>query len=209
MAKDSAKKETDSAAKILTSFLKKIPPQVLAEAKGLAIFSGFRGGMWVAGSGGSGVVVARLPDGTWSPPSAFQVRSGSFGLSLGIDVFDCIAVLNTPEALAAYYSESDAGGKVVMGGGISVAAGPVASTTASTSDSGSGGKKAVYTYTKSMGLYGGVTVDGTVIKANQKVNEAWYGQSGVTVEKILRGDVKAGEWPTGGNGLREVLAGIP
>jgi lipid-binding SYLF domain-containing protein len=77
----------------------KIPKQAIADARGVAIFTGFRAGMYLAGAGGSGVVVARLPDGSWSPPSAFSVRSGSFGIVYGVDVYDCVCVLNTQAAV--------------------------------------------------------------------------------------------------------------
>lgn len=102
----SMQEDCDKAAHILKSFTKKgkIPAEAIAAAKGIAIFTGFRAGMYFAGNGGSGVVVARLPDGSWSPPSAFSVRSGSFGLVYGVDVYDCVCVLNTDAAVTAYTS---------------------------------------------------------------------------------------------------------
>jgi SH3 domain-containing YSC84-like protein 1 len=170
--------ECDKAAKVLKSFIdkKKIPADVIANAKGLAIFSGFRGGMYVAGAGGSGVVVARFPDGTWSPPSAFSVRSGSVGIVYGFDVYDCVCVLNTQAALDAYTKPE------VNLGAVALAAGPmgVGST--------SGKVEAVWTYTKSRGLYGGVTVDGTMIKERTEINAKSYG-AGKTPAQILRGEV--------------------
>ena len=179
--------------------------------------------MSIAGSGGSGIVLRRLADGTWSPPSAFRVSSGSVGLVYGIDVYECVAVLNTPEAVASYYENG-----VVMGGDISVAAGPLSASggdgpkgrggvISANSASGAKGttgqtlteeKKAVFTYTKSKGLYGGVTVGGTVVAVKQDVNEGWYGVKGVGVKNILAGEVNAGEWPKGMEGLREVLAAV-
>ena len=58
--------------------------------------------MWVSGSGGSGVVLVRLPDGSWSGPSSFTVTSGGFGMVYGLDVYDCVCILNTDEAVEAY-----------------------------------------------------------------------------------------------------------
>lgn len=153
--------------------------------------------MYFAGSGGSGVVVARLPDGSWSPPSAFSVRSGAFGLVGGVDVFDCVCVLNTQAAVDAYSNP-----ELNLGGGLALAVGPIGGT-AAMSDG-----KPVWTYTKSMGLYGGVTVDGTVIKENSDANTSFYG-SKVTVAQILKGEVNAQEgatkWPAGAKQLTEVL----
>jgi SH3 domain-containing YSC84-like protein 1 len=179
---------------------KKIPAEVLNNAKGIAIFSAFRAGMWFAGTAGSGVVLARLADGTWSPPSAFSVKSAAFGVTLGIDHFDCVCVLNTKEAVDAYRTP-----ELTMGGRMDLAAGPV------------GGKldvgetKPVWTYTRSRGLYGGVTVDGTSIKEQSDSNAEFYGRS-VTTAQILSGTIdaqsKPSQWPAGAAALTKVLATV-
>ncbi|OQV05144.1 hypothetical protein CLAIMM_09930 [Cladophialophora immunda] len=189
----SLKKECDKAAQILKSFIDKgrIPAQVIANAKGLAIFSGFRAAMYLAGAGGSGVVVARLPDGSWSPPSAFSVRSGGFGVVYGVDVYDCVCVLNTSEAVDAYMKS-----EMTLGAGASMAAGPIGGT----ADISTKEVNPIWTYTKSRGLYGGLTVDGTVIKERPSVNAESYG-SNVTAAKILKGET---EWPSRTQ-LQEVL----
>lgn len=155
----------------------KIPHEVIINAKGLAIFSGFRAAMYLAGAGGSGVVIARLPDGSWSPPSAFAVRSGAIGLVYGVDVYDCVCVLNTAEAVESYAKP-----EMSLGGGVALTAGPLGGT-ASIKE-----VKPVWTYTKSMGLYGGVTVDGTLIKEKQAMNAECYG-SGITAAQVLRGEI--------------------
>lgn len=67
-----------------------IPPAAVAEAQGLAVFTTLRGGFQLAGAAGSGLVVARLPDGTWSPPSAFAVTALGAGFVAGLDVRDCV-----------------------------------------------------------------------------------------------------------------------
>lgn len=143
--------------------------------------------MYLAGAGGSGIVVARLPDGSWSPPSAISVRSGGFGLVYGVDVYDCVCVLNTTAALEAYTKS-----EVNLGGAVSLAAGPIGGT------ANIGDVKPVWTYTKSRGIYGGLTVDGTVIKERSETNASFYGAK-VTAEQILRGEVQtqtaADKWP--------------
>lgn len=174
----------------------KIPTEAIAGAKGLAIFTGFRAGMYLAGAGGSGVVVARLPDGSWSPPSAFSVRSGGVGLVYGVDVYDCICVLNTPAAVDAYTKPE------MKIEGAATIAGPVGGS-ANMAD-----VKPVWTYTKSRGLYGGLTVDGTSIKEKPEANAEFYGAN-VTAAQILAGEVEAqdgtSKWPAGAKQLTEVL----
>lgn len=174
-----------------------MPKEAIIQAKGLAIFSGIRAGMYLAGSGGSGVVIVRLPNGTWSPPSAFSVRSGGIGLVGGVDVYDCVCVLNTKAAVEAYSKP-----EMKLGGAVALAAGPIGGTADMTEI------KPVWTYTKSRGLYGGMTVDGTVIKEKPDINAGFYG-SKVTAIQILNGEVTAQvgatKWPAGAKQLIEVL----
>ena len=175
----------------------KIPTEIIANAKGLAIFSGFRAGMYIADTGGSGIVVARLPDNTWSPPSAYSVRSGGIGLVYGMDFYDCVCVLNTQEAVDAYRKS-----EISLGGAAALAIGPVGGNTNMKS------VKPVWVYTKSRGLYGGVTMDGTIIKERPDANAHFYG-SKVTAAQILNGEIGvekgSGLGATGVKQLYEVL----
>ncbi|KAH7311544.1 hypothetical protein B0I35DRAFT_411727 [Stachybotrys elegans] len=177
-------KDCDKATKIIQAFIEhgKISQQVIQNARGIAVFTGFRAGMYFAGSGGSGVVLARLADGTWSPPSAFSVRSGGVGLVYGVDFYDCVCVLNTPEAVEAYTNP-----ELELGGSVSLAAGPIGGNVGGAKD-----VKPVWTYTRSKGIYGGLTVDGTVIKEKASENAEFYGP-GFSTAQILHGEVKLQE----------------
>jgi lipid-binding SYLF domain-containing protein len=149
--------------------------------------------MWFAGT-----VIARLADGQWSPPSAFSVKSAAFGLTLGIDHFDCICVLNTQEAVDAYRTS-----ELTMGGRMDLAAGPVGGALEGRET------KPVWTYTKSRGLYGGVTVQGTAIKTQDEANAGFYGAT-VSASQILSGMVdtqsRPAQWPAGAAELTKVLS---
>jgi lipid-binding SYLF domain-containing protein len=129
-------KECDKTAHILRAFCKNgiyvdsgktkgaralltIPSKVISRAVGLAIFTTLRAGYFVTGAIGSGLLVARLPDGSWSPPSAISVLNMGAGLQLGVDVYDCVCVINTKSALAAFTST-----RVSIGSDIAVTAGP-------------------------------------------------------------------------------------
>ncbi|CAG9949823.1 unnamed protein product [Clonostachys rosea f. rosea IK726] len=183
-------KDCESAAKTLKTFIDflvankrldegNVPKEAIANAQGLAIFSGFRAAMAFAGSGGSGIVIARLPDGSWSPPSAFSVKSGGIGLAYGLDVYDCLCVLNTKASVEAYTKA-----EMELGTNLAVAAGPVGATAQIKE------LKPVWTYTRTHGLYGGLTVDGTSIKERPERNAEFYG-SKVTAAQILHGEVQA------------------
>jgi len=179
---------------------KKIPIEVLKNAKGLAIFSAFRAGMWFAGTAGSGIVFARLTDGSWSPPSAFSVKSAAFGLTLGIDHFDCVCVLNTQEAVDSYHKS-----ELTIGGRMELAAGPVGGAMKGSET------KPVWTYTRSRGLYGGLTIDGTAIKTQDEANTEFFGAQ-VSASEILSGLVEAqsskAQWPAGAARLTGILSAL-
>ncbi|KAK2607106.1 hypothetical protein N8I77_005811 [Diaporthe amygdali] len=96
-----------------------IPSKVINRAVGLAIFTTARAGFHVSGATGSGVIVARLPDGSWSPPSGIQVHSVGAGFMIGLDIYDCVVVINTREALEAFTKT-----RMSLGSDLAVVAGP-------------------------------------------------------------------------------------
>lgn len=206
-------KEADKAARILRSFCKdgfyapestndtdengkinrpkgkqrviqKIPSKVLQNAKGIAIFTTMRTGLWMSGSGGSGVLLGRLPEtGEWSPPSGIMLHTAGIGFLAGVDIYDCVVIINTFEALEAFKKF-----RCTLGGEVSAAAGPV----------GIGGvlesevhkrQAPIWTYMKSKGLYAGVAVDGTIIIERTDENERFYGER-LSVDEILSGKVR-------------------
>ena len=169
-----------------------IPPAVLKDAKGLAILTVFKAGFMVSGRGGSGVVVAKTAKG-WSGPSAIGMGGVGFGPQIGGQVTEYILVLNTPDAVAALSRE----GNVELGGALSVAAGPIGRS----AEAGVTPVAAVYTYSRSQGLFAGASLEGTVIMARNDVNAQYYGRS-VTPQQILAGNVAP---PAGAKRLDRVL----
>ncbi|ORY71372.1 uncharacterized protein BCR38DRAFT_416603 [Pseudomassariella vexata] len=188
--------------------LVKIPPKAVQQAKGIAIFTTLRTGLHISGAGGSGIVVARLPDGSWSPPSGFLVHTLGAGFMVGLDIYDCVCVLNTEAAVQAFIKP-----RLSLGGEVAVVAGPIGAG-ASLEGALKGGKP-VWSYMKSRGFYAGVQADGTIIIERPGANADFYGEK-VSVEQILKGKVKdsgplaTGKdgvvmWPTGAKQLMEVL----
>ncbi|UKZ55959.1 hypothetical protein TrVGV298_009783 [Trichoderma virens] len=96
-----------------------IPPKVISKAVGLAIFTTLRAGFQVSGATGSGILIARLPDGSWSPPSGIQLHSVGGGFQIGLDIYDCVCVINNRESLAAFTNT-----RVSLGSDLAVVAGP-------------------------------------------------------------------------------------
>ncbi|KAK3326148.1 putative SH3 domain-containing YSC84-like protein 1 [Apodospora peruviana] len=195
-----------SGPKSKPTVLVKIPQKVIQSAAGLAIFTTFRTGLHISGAGGSGIVVSRLPNGTWSPPSGFLVHTLGAGFMVGLDIYDCVCVLRTSEAVRAFTRS----GRLSLGGEIGLVAGPVGAGTSVETAIGGKNDKPVWSYMKSRGLYAGVQADGTVIIARPDANAAFYGVKKITPEQILNGQVparrpSAGMWPEGARKLMEVL----
>lgn len=189
--------DVDQAVAILQRFReipeKSIPPAVLKGAKGLAVLTITKAGFIVSGRGGTGVVVARLGKG-WSGPSAIGTGGAGFGLQIGAQVSEFVIVLNTPDAVRAFSQ----GGNVSLGADLSVAAGPVGRDLAADVLP----TAAVYTYSRSQGLFAGVSLEGTVLMSRDDTNSEYYGRK-VTPSEILAGKVKV---PKGAQGLVKALS---
>jgi len=182
--------EAEKAAKILDSFLanpghpesalNSIPQAVLKNARGLAVFQVLKAGFVFSGKAGSGLVIARLADGSWSAPSCIATGGLGWGLQVGADITDFVIVLNSEEAVRAF----SLGGNVTIGGGISATAGPI----------GTGGSvqatlahpAPMFSYSKSKGLFAGVSLEGTVLIERKDANRDFYGSS-VAARDILTG----------------------
>lgn len=153
---------------------------MIQNAQGLAIFTILRNGLWVSGSGGSGVLVARMNDGTWSHPSAITVQTMGLGFSVGVDIYDCVIVINSSEALRAFKRP-----RHTLGQEVSSASGLV-SVRASMEMDWHVGQAPVFTYLKSRGYHAEVEMDGTVIIERADENERFYGTR-IEAREILSG----------------------
>lgn len=189
--------DVNQAATILKRFEQMpettIPRKVFQDAKGLAILTVTKAGFIVSGRGGTGVVVARTKDG-WSGPAAIGTGGAGFGLQAGAEVTEFVIVLNTDDAVRAF----SRGGNVELGAGLSVAAGPVGRT----AEADVTPVAAVYTYSKSQGLFAGVSLEGTVIVSRDGANASYYGRP-VAPGDILAGRVKP---PASAQPLESILA---
>jgi lipid-binding SYLF domain-containing protein len=189
--------DVDQAVAIIQRFKsipeRSIPPEVLRDARGLAIMTVLKAGFIFSGRGGTGVVVARTRRG-WSGPSAIGTAGAGFGLQAGAQVTEFVFVLNTPAAVRAF----SRGGNLQLGADLSVAAGPVGRTL----EAGITPVAAVYTYSLSQGLFGGISLEGTAISTRNEANQQYYGRY-VTPDQILSGRVRA---PAGARRLKKVLS---
>lgn len=189
--------EIDQATAIIERFEaipeSAIPPAVMRAARGLAILTVTKAGFIGSVRGGSGIVVERTANG-WSGPSAIGTGGLGVGFQAGAEVTEFVIVLNTPAAVDAFAKQ----GNVTLGGNLSVAAGPVGRS----AEANVGLQAAMYSYSRSQGLFAGVSLEGTAIGTRDYLNRGYYG-SPVLAEEILTGKVAP---PAGARNLLAALS---
>ncbi|XP_053444138.1 SH3 domain-containing YSC84-like protein 1 isoform X6 [Nycticebus coucang] len=198
------KSEAKKAAKILREFTeitsrngpdKIIPAHIIAKAKGLAVLSVVKAGFLVTARGGSGIVLARRPDGKWSAPSAIGIAGLGGGFEIGIEVSDLVIILNYDRAVEAFAK----GGNLTLGGNLTVAVGPVGRNLEGNVALRS--SAAVFTYCKSRGLFAGVSLEGSCLIERKETNRKFYCQD-IRAYDILFGDIPP---PAQAEDLYEIL----
>ena len=186
----------DRSAEIMRGFRtmpeKAIPRRVLNDARGLAIMSVLKVGVGISGQGGQGVVVARTGHG-WSGPSFIGTGGAGWGLQIGAQITEFVFVLNTDAAVRSFSRE----GNVTIGGDVSAAAGPVGRDL----QAGVTPSAAIYTYSRSQGLFAGISLQGAVIATQKTANERYYRRA-VSAGQILSGRVSP---PAGASVLLRAL----
>ncbi|CAK1355492.1 SH3 domain-containing protein [Cercospora beticola] len=189
----SMRSECKKCGRILASFIdprqafgpdKVIPPSILANAKGLAIITVFKAGFLGSGRFGSGVVVARLADGTWSAPSAIGTVGGGFGGQIGFELTDFVFILNDASAVKTFSQV----GSLTLGGNVSIAAGPVGRNAEAAGAASLKSVSGIFAYSKTKGLFAGVSLEGSVLIERRDANEKMYGRK-LTARELLGGNV--------------------
>ena len=147
-------------------------------AKGVMIVPQLvKGGFFIGGEGGNGVMIARHGNG-WSNPAFYAMGAVSFGLQAGIEVSEVVLFVMSDRALQAWLSDevklgAQAGLTVLVVGSSAAAA----TTTNANVD--------VIAWAKSKGAYAGITLEGSVIKPRNEWNTEYYGRA-MTPGQILR-----------------------
>jgi lipid-binding SYLF domain-containing protein len=162
-----------------------IPQDVLNKAQCIAIIPGDKKFAFIFGADyGRGLAVCRTENG-WSAPLYLAVEGGSFGYQIGGSSTDLILLFMNDHALHSLLSD-----KFKLGGDASVAAGPVGRQASATTDLKLTAE--ILSYSRSKGIFAGVSLVGTVVQADKSGDEAMYGVE-VTRHDVLDGTVHAPE----------------
>ncbi|KAK3436645.1 hypothetical protein EUGRSUZ_L00277 [Eucalyptus grandis] len=177
---------------------KAIPDAILRQAKGLAIITVVKVGMTVTYNIGTGLVVARREDGSWSPPSAIS----SCGIGWGAQISLFVIVLRTTEAVKTFGGTAH----FSVGASLSAAVGPIGRAAEADVRAGDGGCAACYTYSCSKGAFVGCSLQGSVVTTRTRENCRFYDSQSINTLDILLGSLPR---PPAAAILYNALADIP
>ncbi len=158
---------------------KSIPSSLLSRAYAVAVIPNVaRAAIGVGVRHGKGILVVRQDDNSWSNPAFVSLTGGSLGWQIGADSTDIILVFKTRKGV-----DGIANGKLTLGAGATVAAGPVGRQAAVATDLVF--KAEVYSYSRSRGLFAGIALEGAGVTMDRKANARFYGSTSMTPEKIF------------------------
>lgn len=145
-------------------------------AKGVLIYPEvLKGGFFLGGSGGTGVLLVRGENNAWSQPAFFTMGSVSFGLQFGGQSAEVVILINSQKAVDSLMSNS-----LKLGADVSVVAGPVGVGQAAdlTAD--------FVSYSVAKGAFLGMSVEGSVIDVRDSLNAAYYGRKVTPIDIVVK-----------------------
>lgn len=171
-AQEKQEEKISAATQVLQDFGKmkeSIPAELLKVTEGIIVVPKLiNAGFVLAGKRGKGIAMVKLEDGTWSNPVFVTITGGSVGFQAGVQSVDLVLIFKSRETL------QDIGkGSFTLGGDISVTAGPVGRNSTASTDYKL--EAEVYSYSRSKGLFAGISLAGSAISIDAKANESFYG----------------------------------
>jgi len=162
-----------AATEVLQDFSKmkeSIPAELLKVTQGIIIVPKLiNAGFVIAGKRGKGLAMVKLEDGTWSNPVFVTLTGGSVGFQAGVQSVDLVLIFKSRETL-----QNIGNGSFTLGGDISVTAGPIGRNSTASTDYKL--EAEVYSYSRSKGLFAGISIAGSAIEVDAKANESFYGK---------------------------------
>ena len=189
-AQTRAAKQTDESARasnaatvlgeIMDAPDQSIPEALLKKAYGIAVIPHVvKGAFGIGGRYGKGLVAQRNADGGWGTPLFIEIGGGSFGLQLGVEATDVVMVFTNRDGIQPLLK-----GKLKIGADASATAGPVGRKAEAGTDISL--KSAIYSYSRSKGLFAGIALDGAVLQLDDDANQSVYGKKSVAADVSVR-----------------------
>ncbi len=174
-----------TSAEVLSEIMatpdKGIPQELLEKSQCIVIVPGMKKAAFIVGGNyGKGFMLCRLPSGTgWSPPAGVKVEGGSIGFQIGGSETDVIMLVMNKRGAEKLLSS-----KFTLGADASVAAGPVGRT--SSADTDLKLQAEILSYSRSRGVFAGISLDGATLRPDDDSNAELYGTK-LTNKQIVTG----------------------
>lgn len=153
-----------------------IPEALLKRAYGIAVIPHVvKGAFGIGGRYGKGLVAERNAGGGWGTPLFIEIGGGSFGFQLGVEETDIVMVFTNSDGIKPLLR-----GKLNIGADASATAGPVGRSAEAGTDILL--NSAIYSYSRSKGLFAGVALDGAVLELDNDANKRVYGKKSVAAD---------------------------
>ena len=163
---------------------KGIPADLLNKAECVAVFpTVVKAGFIVGGKAGRGVASCRTSSG-WSAPAFLEIKGGSFGLQVGGQATDVVLLFMNTNGLKKLVNN-----KVELGADASIAAGPVGREAAASTDASMSAE--ILSYSRSKGLFAGISLKGSVVSADKSDMEDTYGKDVTALQVLAAGNSRA------------------
>lgn len=157
-----------------------IPPALLKNAQGIAVIPGvIKAGFMVGGSYGRGLLSVRDSNGRWGQPIFLKLYAGSLGWQIGAQSTDVVLVFKTRRSVEGLIN-----GTFTLGADAAVAAGPVGRRGEAATDVDL--KAEIVSYSRSRGLFAGVSLEGAKLDVDRDANTEFYGRA-VRPREIMDG----------------------
>jgi len=181
-------KEAGQVLKEILNIPDNIPQDLLDKAECLIILPSVKKGAFgIGGSYGRGVMICRSGEhytGRWGAPAMYALEGINIGFQLGGQATDFVLLVMNPKG-----AQSLLGSKVKLGADAAAAAGPKGRNATAATDVVM--KAEVLSYSRSKGLFAGISLEGSTLRSDGSANEKLYGQK-LTAKEIIRdGKVKA------------------
>ena len=155
-----------------------LPEALLKKASAIAIVPGvIKAAYGIGGQYGKGILLVK-DKGNWSDPCFIRLAGGSIGWQIGVQKTDVVLVFKSRKSI-----DDIEDGKITLGADVSVTAGPVGRRAEASTDLDL--EAEIYSYSKSKGLFAGVSIKGASISIDHEANEGFYDRRRVDPEDIF------------------------
>ena len=187
LAGEAEQERLDSSAEALEEILNipdALPKELINKAECVAIMPSVKKfALGIGGSYGKGVLVCRSGSnftGAWGAPAMYRLEGASIGFQLGGQAADYVLLIMNPKGVQSLLKS-----KVKLGADAAVAAGPKGRTAMAATDAYM--RAEILTYSRSRGLFAGVSLEGSTLRQDNGANEKLYGQKDISAKDIIVG----------------------